>query len=93
MFWITAAISERVGLLHVLTSLVFETICRRQNHGVSISNLLVLGVARLPTEGFQVVVIGATIWASIASLGKCFSSDLPRDIAGGCIVIGLLPLA
>ena len=58
-----------------------------------ISDFLVLGVARLPAEGFQLVVIGAAVWASIAILGKCFGSDMPRDTAGGRMVIGLLSLA
>ena len=58
-----------------------------------ISNFLVLGVARIPAEGFQLVVIGAAVWASIAILGKCFGSDMPSDTAGGRMVIGLLSLA
>lgn len=59
----------------------------------TISNLFVLGLARLPAEGFQIVVIGAAAWASIAILGKCFGSDMPRGTAGGRVVIGLLSLA
>lgn len=58
-----------------------------------ITNFLVLGVARIPAEGFQLVVIGAAVWASIAILGKCFGSDMPRETAGGRMVIGLLSLA
>lgn len=49
--------------------------------------------ARLPSEGFALLVVGAAIFASVSILGMVFDSSLPSQTQGTRLLIGVLSLA